>query len=74
MVLVSCPFCKHNQETKSKLKNITCSSCRKKFPNAPIYNSEPDKENSNVSSGATEEAREETKTEEKGETKKVKLD
>lgn len=33
MAKAVCPFCSHEQETKSKLINITCSSCAKKYPN-----------------------------------------
>lgn len=81
MVEVLCPFCNHIQQTKSKLKNVTCSSCRKKFPNPSINNSGPDKKNLSVPETATEDPRiSETEKEkdlslmEKGEAKKLKLD
>lgn len=30
---VECPKCKHKQKVFSKLGNITCSSCQRKFSN-----------------------------------------
>lgn len=30
---VVCPYCLHNQRTRSKLKRVTCSSCGRKFLN-----------------------------------------
>ena len=33
MVKVVCTFCSHEQNTKTKLERVTCSSCGKKFPN-----------------------------------------
>ena len=86
-MMFRCPHCGHLQNSKSKLKKITCSSCQKKFlPDeknlsvpTPINNSEPDKENSSVPEVSTEEPftipQEEEQEEEKGEApKRVKLD
>lgn len=39
MAKARCPFCSHEQKTKSKSLKITCSSCQKKFPN-PFSNKE----------------------------------
>ena len=30
---IKCPKCKHEWETKSELKLVTCSSCNLKVPN-----------------------------------------
>lgn len=32
---IVCPHCSHKQNTNSKLKKITCSSCQKKFDRVP---------------------------------------
>lgn len=28
---VTCPYCKHVQQTKTKLLSVTCSSCRRNY-------------------------------------------
>lgn len=58
---VRCPHCQHKQNTKSKLKNITCSDCQRKFP----------KEENKINNSVTEEIKEEKEEEEPF---KVKLD
>lgn len=29
--VITCPYCNHEQKSKSQLKYVTCSSCQKKF-------------------------------------------
>jgi len=39
---VTCPYCKHVQQTKTKLLSVTCSSCRRNYRIDKQYNNIPE--------------------------------